>query len=59
MENFRAEMDLKVGRSLGCYCTAEGNEYLNWRDSNGDGKKRDDVRNAQRLNLQCLATNWM
>lgn len=35
-------MDLKVGRSLGCYCTAEGNEYLNWRDSNGDGKKRDD-----------------
>lgn len=59
MENFRVDRDLKVRRSLGCYHRAEGNEYLNWGDSNGDGKKRDDVRNAQRLNLQRLVTNWM
>lgn len=37
----------------------EGNECLNLGDSNRDGKKRGDMRNAHRLKLQCLAANWM
>lgn len=41
---------------LGCCCRAEDNECLNWRDSNGGGKKRNSVRGAQRLNPQCLVT---
>ena len=27
-------------------------------ESNGDGKKRNNVRDAEKLNLQCLTTNW-
>lgn len=56
MGNFRVERDLKVEDQLGCCSRAEGNECLNWGDSNGDGKKRNSVRDAQRLNLQCLVT---
>lgn len=56
MGNFRVERDLKVEDQLVCCRRAEGNECLNWGYSNGDGKKRNNVRDAQRLNLQCLVT---